>query len=209
MGKTNIDTTRLMIVDAIVDFQNVEALAVVPIALIDNGTWPIQSVRPRLLRQWQRDRYWKMAVANNAFVVTGGPDTIFPRLRVTTAALGLATTFYARTDNIATLTITSAHGLVAGDKVWVKTMTDSTFDSGDNQTVVLSAPSSTTFTYYNEGDDVATTADTAGTVGALMHGFISWLFISKKYVCNTFSIGRTISWIKPGSATRPILSSAC
>ncbi len=78
------------------------------------------------------------------------------------AALAVATTNRARTAGISTMT-TAAHLLVVGQTVVITGMTDTTFNG---TWVVLSVPSTTTFTFYNglEGTDVASGADVGGTV---------------------------------------------
>ena len=62
----------------------------------------------------------------------------------------------ARTTNVATLTTSTAHGLVVGDQVWVQGV-DSTFDATTSAYTVTTVPTTTTFTY-------ATT--TSGTVAS-------------------------------------------
>ena len=70
----------------------------------------------------------------------------------------------ALTSNIATLTMSAAHGLVVGDKVWVEGV-DSTFNTGSPYTgeTVLSVPTSTTFTYARSTSNVASTAVSSST----------------------------------------------
>lgn len=88
------------------------------------------------------------------------------RLKKSTLANGQATATRLRENNVATLTTAVAHGFAVGDLITVRLMTDSTYDGVS--VPVLSVPSSTSFTYANEGVDEAVTADTAGRVGALL-----------------------------------------
>lgn len=74
-----------------------------------------------------------------------------------------------RETNVATITTGVAHGFVAGDVVEVVGMGG----TGYNGThVVLSAPTSTTFTYDNVGDNETSTADTGATVYRCMGGLV-------------------------------------
>lgn len=74
------------------------------------------------------------------------------------SGIGFSVTFKERTSNVATLTTGAAHGYSADDKVLVK-IGDSDFDG---YVTVLSAPTTTTFTYANTGGNVASTAVTNG-----------------------------------------------
>jgi hypothetical protein len=69
--------------------------------------------------------------------------------------------------NRAKLTTATAHGLAVGDLVYVDSVSTGTVDTGgnigyDGRYVVLSVPSSTTFTYESVGISEASTAVTAG-----------------------------------------------
>jgi len=88
------------------------------------------------------------------------------RLKKTALAVGQATTFRARTDNVALLTTSAVHGLAVGDKVTVASVGGTGYNA--ELVTVLSVPTTSTFTYANEGADEASTADTAGRVGALL-----------------------------------------
>ena len=70
----------------------------------------------------------------------------------------------ARSTNVATVTTTNAHNLVAGVHVRVNCTSNDTFDFNGE---VLSTPTPTSFTFDNTGSDIGTTAAT-GTVGTLM-----------------------------------------
>ena len=79
----------------------------------------------------------------------------------TVSITALSTTHRARATNVATITTASAHGFAVGDNVKVSSMGDATYDGN---TVVVSVPTTTTFTYSNAGADEGTTADTAGSI---------------------------------------------
>ena len=65
------------------------------------------------------------------------------------------------TSNVATLTTASAHGLVAGNQVWVQGV-DSTFNSSAGLYTITSA-TTTTFSYAKTASDVPSTAVTSAT----------------------------------------------
>jgi hypothetical protein len=71
----------------------------------------------------------------------------------------------ARASNVATITTSAVHGLVAGDNVSVNS-SDSTFNG---LYTVISAPTTTTLTYANTGSTVTTTS----TTGNLGLGYIT------------------------------------
>ena len=81
------------------------------------------------------------------------------RLAFTTAALNAGTlvTNKALTSNVATLTTSTAHGLVAGDLVWVEGV-GSPFDSTTTRHTVVNTPTTTTFTYAKTNADIASAA---------------------------------------------------
>lgn len=81
------------------------------------------------------------------------------RLAFTTAALNAGTlvTNKALTSNVATLTTSTAHGLVAGDSVWVEGV-GSPFDSTTALYTVVGTPTTTTFTYAKTNTNIASTA---------------------------------------------------
>jgi hypothetical protein len=74
-------------------------------------------------------------------------------------------TFVSRASNVATITTSAAHGYVANDKVTLSGITTSAFNAAN--VTVVSAPTSTTFTYANTGSDVSSTADATGVVISL------------------------------------------
>lgn len=84
------------------------------------------------------------------------------RLAFTTAALNAGTlvTNKALTSNVATLTTSTAHGLVAGDSVWVEGV-GSPFDSTTAPYTVVGTPTTTTFTYAKTNIDISSTAVSA------------------------------------------------
>ena len=71
-------------------------------------------------------------------------------------------TFKQLTSNIATITTSTAHGLVAGDET-VLTDVGSSFDG---TFTVISAPTATTFTFYSYNNNVPSTAST-GYIGVV------------------------------------------
>lgn len=81
------------------------------------------------------------------------------RLAFTTAALNAGTlvTNKALTSNVATLTTSTAHGLVAGDSVWVEGV-GSPFDSTTAPYTVINTPTTTTFTYAKTNTNITSTA---------------------------------------------------
>lgn len=88
------------------------------------------------------------------------------RVNVTTAAVpSLATTNRVTANNISTLTVSSVPTwLVAGAKVKVLTVGNATY----NGFVTVLSTTSTTFSYYNPSlTTEASTADTAGRIGAI------------------------------------------
>lgn len=74
------------------------------------------------------------------------------------------TTFRERTSNVAKITTSTAHGLVAGDFIRISSMGGTGYNS--STVIVVAAPTTTTFTYANTGGDEASTADTAGRIDA-------------------------------------------
>ena len=84
---------------------------------------------------------------------TNAIDTVWSGRMVTAASV---VTFKARNNNVATLTLNAAHGLVVGDSVSV-TGVDSTFNGNFT---VASVPTTTTFTYANTDVNLNQTAAT-------------------------------------------------
>jgi len=117
------------------------------------------------------------APATNGYVLGGIPkSTAVPsngaaatqtlRVNVTTAAIpSLATTNRSTANNISTLTVASVPSwLVAGAKVKVLTVGNAAY----NGLVTVLSATSTTFSYYNPSlTTEASTADTAGRIGAI------------------------------------------
>lgn len=97
--------------------------------------------------------------------ITGNILTKKLRLKKTALAVGQATATRARASNIATLTTGGAHGFAVGDVITVASVGGTGYNG--TQVEILSVPSSTSFTYANEGANESQTADTAGRVGAL------------------------------------------
>ncbi len=104
------------------------------------------------------------------------PDTFYelglpiPTAKPTTSAASftVATTSHFARDsgNTATITTGSAHGLKEGNVVTVRDFDDDEEAKAFNATnvTVSTVPSTTTFTYYNSGAQVSSTADTDGKV---------------------------------------------
>jgi len=96
----------------------------------------------------------------------GAAATQTVRVNVTTAAIpALATTNRATTNNISTLTVASVPAwITAGAVVDVLTVGNAAY----NGTVTVISTTATTFSYYNPSlTTEASTADTAGRVGAI------------------------------------------
>lgn len=70
----------------------------------------------------------------------------------------------ARSSNVATVTTSTAHGMIVGQFVEVNAGVDNTFDAtGSSFATVLSVPTTTSFTYANTGSNKSQTAD-SGTL---------------------------------------------
>lgn len=76
---------------------------------------------------------------------------------------GIATVSRARTTNVSTIIVDSAHGLITGDTVTIEGLGGSNYNDAD---VSVTVTNSTTFTYANTGSNEGTTGDTAGLVFA-------------------------------------------
>lgn len=97
----------------------------------------------------------------------GAAATQSVRVNVTQAAVpALATTFRATANNISTLTVASVPAwLVAGAKVKVQSVGNAAY----NGFVTVISTTATTFSYYNPSIVTeASTADTAGRIGAIV-----------------------------------------
>ena len=112
-------------------------------------------------------------VANPVPVITGTDTTIVPPLPSQPEALiidktvvgeGQVTATKARTNGIATVTTSVAHGFTTGDLITITGFTDTSFNAVDACVTVVNT---TTFTYENAGADVVSGADVTGNVGAL------------------------------------------
>ena len=99
-----------------------------------------------------------------SFVVTPSaaldPQTIY-QLRVYKRAFAVtapvSVSWVARSSNVATITTSAPHGLVAGQTVNVTVMTNASLSATG---VTVSVVDSTHFSYVNAGPDIAETADT-------------------------------------------------
>lgn len=98
------------------------------------------------------------------------------RLAYTTQGLTKGTLIVnkALTSNVATLTTSTAHGFVVGDKVWVEGV-DSTFNSANQSPpteFTITAVTSTTFSYAKTAADVASTVVSSADARAQSAGSI-------------------------------------
>lgn len=97
----------------------------------------------------------KPVTINASGYVTSFPYPYYPTgLTVSTKNISTA----VRADEVVTVMTTAAHGFTAGDMVTVTTVTDLSMN-GDF--IILTTPSSTTFTYTNGGPDASATGGTA------------------------------------------------
>ena len=135
-----------------------------PVIVVDNGTDGINVIDPITITDADDNplRYNNGYPLNNAPIITG---TAKLRLRKTTVGLGQATATRSRTSGVATIVTGAAHGFTTGDQITIANMTNSSFNDVD---AIVTVVNSTTFTYENAGPDVASGADTAGRVGALL-----------------------------------------
>jgi hypothetical protein len=89
------------------------------------------------------------------------------RLKKTTLGQGRATTLRARANGVATLTFAAAHGLNVGDTVSVVSVGGTGYNDANAEITAVTTSSPFTISYVNAGGTEASTADTAGRVGAL------------------------------------------
>lgn len=136
--------------------------ATAPAVVIDNGTTGENIIASATLSTPVQDKAWYLAPAVNAqlFAVKPGGSL---RLHKGTLGAGQATTFRSRADNVALITTAAAHGLNPGDVVVVADLGGTGYNG---RVTVLTAPTTTTFTYANTGADESAAADTDGRVGA-------------------------------------------
>ena len=106
---------------------------------------------------WAYDLQYAQALKHPTTAVAFLGET--NRLAFTTAGINAGTlvTNKALTSNVATLTTSVAHGLVAGDSVWVEGV-GSPFDSTTVPYTVIAAPTATTFTYAKTNTNISSTA---------------------------------------------------
>lgn len=98
---------------------------------------------------------------NGGYQVNSVPSTTtftYVRPRGTQKAVSIK----ARTGNVATLTTSTPHGFVVGEKITVNNV-DSTFNGVHT---ITSLPSNTTFTYTNSGSDLVSTTVSGGIVSS-------------------------------------------
>jgi hypothetical protein len=74
------------------------------------------------------------------------------------------TASYSRTTNVATIVTQAPHGFNTGDVVEISFMTDSSFNTTPYLGVTVTVVNATTFTYANNGPNVASNPDTTGQI---------------------------------------------
>ena len=89
----------------------------------------------------------------------------------------------ARSSNVATLTTSTPHGFVVGEKVKISGV-DGTFDG---TVTITSLPSNTTFTYANSGSNIVSTTVTNATVHAQSRVIKSYELVGNKVTITTNS----------------------
>lgn len=164
IGVPRLDTDKVFALQVLVDQVNVKGtLSQNAIATLDTGTNGQTIASSTTFSTPGTNRYTLMTIPAAAYALYGNADGQQLRLLITQPAIGQATTLRARTDNIALVTTAAPHGLVAGNVVQVASLASASFNG---RVTVISAPTTTTFTYFSEGANVTSTADTAGRVGA-------------------------------------------
>lgn len=171
IGSIQYTQERLVIEHVWVDFTNVNGTrSQEAIAIVNNGTTGQNVSSSTTFTSAVTDGSYALVIPQPSKVITGSftVDSVdilrYPNLLITQKAIGQATTFRERTDNVATVTTAAVHGLVDGDVTRVASMGDATYDG---LVTVLSTPTTSSFTYFSEGADETSTADTAGRVGAV------------------------------------------
>lgn len=139
-------------------------LSVVPIVFFDTGTDAENVSASLTMTSVTAGTNFHVAPPATVMQTITGAKKL--RLKKSTLGRGQATTLRERTSNIAKITTSAVHGLSVGDKVTVALMTDTTYNA--ELVTVLSVPTTSSFTYANTGDDEASTADTAGRIGAIL-----------------------------------------
>ena len=89
------------------------------------------------------------------------PESLTPTTVASTFTTKTSSTFARDAGNIATIVTSAAHGLRTGNIISVEDMTTA---AANGRNVECTVVNSTTFTYFNPGDSVTTTADTTGKV---------------------------------------------
>lgn len=164
IGYANNDNDTVEVESITVLARNINGTpSVVGIATVDSGTNSETIGSSTTFTSLTEGHGTKMVIPANFYVIPNGDAaTKYIAFNVTTAAVGQTTTFRARLNDVATVTTTAAHGLTAGDVTKVASLGGTGFNG---KVTVISTPTTTTFTYYSEGADVTSTADTAGRVG--------------------------------------------
>jgi hypothetical protein len=136
-------------------------LSTAPVVVFDNGTDASNVSASLTLTGAAINKNFHVQPLTTVMPTITGTGKL--RLKKSTLGVGQATTLRERTANVAKLTTAAAHGLAVGDTVVVASVGVATYNG---EVKVLSVPSSTTFTYASVGTTEASTADTAGRVGA-------------------------------------------
>lgn len=165
IGTANDDSDHIVVESVNVLAKNINGTpSATAVATVDTGTNSETIASSTTFTSLVEGKATKMAIPANFYVIPDGDaeSNVFA-FNVTTAAVGQATTFRARNaDNIATVTTAAAHGLAAGDLTQVSSLGGTGYNG---KVVVITAPTTTTFTYYSDGPTETSTADTAGRVG--------------------------------------------
>jgi len=103
-----------------------------------------------------------LALVANPVPTVSGTDTL--TLEKVVVGEGQVTATKARTNGVATVTTSAAHGFTTGDLITITGFTDTSFNAVDACVTVVDT---TTFTYENAGADVVSGPDVTGNVGAL------------------------------------------
>jgi DNA-binding beta-propeller fold protein YncE len=104
----------------------------------------------------------QVSISPQAVAVTLNGTQLFQAGVIGSATIKIAATNGAvRASNVVTITTTTAHGFAAGQTVTVTGVTDTSFDGNF---VVVSAPSTTTFTYAQTAADASSGNGTVGSI---------------------------------------------
>jgi len=119
------------------------------LAYMSQGTYTMQVASPE-----------NVPVSSNTFWMAKRDDNAVPSSVIASIGASGAT----RTSEIATVTTTTPHNLVAGQTVSITGVSDSTFDG---TYTLVSIPTTTSFTYINEGSNVPASTAGGGAVATI------------------------------------------